>query len=183
MYIYIYIYIQPGPKDESLTCLLEKNTITPCHMVCDLVRRLVYIVCHAVTTHTPHLLPASAFSCSERVIVDGHANYLSCGSYVFSFVSQCSVLNISVMGRRKYLTSEEETAQICALYKQKIATKDIANCVGVCERSVQRVVKKFKEGGESAMPERAWGSLLSMPSPWPWDSSPPTFLAFFHLSL
>ena len=64
------------------------------------------------------------------------------------------IVNITIMGKRRNMTSEE-IAQICALFKSNIATKEISELVGVGERSVQRIVKKFKEGGEDTMPEHA----------------------------
>lgn len=40
-------------------------------------------------------------------------------------------------------------AQIVALYKQDVLTKDIANTVGVSKCTVQRWIKRFKKGGEN----------------------------------
>ena len=58
------------------------------------------------------------------------------------------------MGKNKLLSSEQ-ISQIIALHKVETETKEIANVIGISERSVQRWIKKFKEGGSSQTPTHA----------------------------
>ena len=63
----------------------------------------------------------------------------------------CVVLLLVDMSRNKLITSEQ-ISQIIALHKVETATKDIANVVGLSERTVQRWVKKYKDGGSVELP-------------------------------
>ena len=53
------------------------------------------------------------------------------------------------------LLKDTQIAQIVALHKQGVLTGDIANSVGVSTRSVQRWIKRFKEGGGEEIPEHS----------------------------
>lgn len=56
------------------------------------------------------------------------------------------------MGKNKLLSSEK-IAQIIALHKANVQTKEIADVIGISERSVQRWVKSFKDGGSKEVPK------------------------------
>ena len=58
------------------------------------------------------------------------------------------------MSRNKLITSEQ-ISQIIALHKVKTETREISEVVGVSCHTVQRWVRKFKEGGSKEIPTHA----------------------------
>ncbi|KAK3871243.1 hypothetical protein Pcinc_023605 [Petrolisthes cinctipes] len=54
------------------------------------------------------------------------------------------------MSRR--VTSKEDIASVISLYKAKHKVSEIVSVTGVCKRSVQRLLKNFKENGEAFSP-------------------------------
>ena len=54
------------------------------------------------------------------------------------------------MGRRS--TSKQDIGGVISLFKGKHKVKEIATLTGVCERTVQRLIKQYKESGETLTP-------------------------------
>ena len=54
------------------------------------------------------------------------------------------------MGRRS--TSKQDIGGVISLFKGKHKVKEIATLTGVCERTVQRLIKKYTESGETLTP-------------------------------